>query len=165
MLTGVPAQINRSARLVTLRHPNAMDCTVWGKTIKRTAPTNMGGLPTVGGLGLLDGEDEADYEYTEKGDGKIVFTGQYVGEGANWNDLDIGPIYGELPKEALIECILDPDDENYFTVAKPDIISVEPGGGIVLIYEVTGENSTVNLPPYTRRFILAARSDTDFGIG
>lgn len=165
MLNGVPAQINRSARLVTLRHPNAMDCTVWGKTIKRTADETMGGLPTIGGVGLLDGEDEADYEYTERGDAKVVFTGQYVGEGANWVDGDNGIIYGAAPTEVLVECILDPSDENYFVPAKPDIISVEPGAGVVLIYEILGENSTVNLPPYTRRFIVAARSDTDFGIG
>lgn len=165
MLNGVPAQINRSARLVTLRHPNAMDCTVWGKTIKRTADETMGGLPTIGGVGLLDGEDEADYEYTERGDAKVVFTGQYVGEGANWNDQDTGAIYSSMPTEVLIECVLDPSDESYFVPEKPDIISVEPGGGIALIFEILGENSTVNLPPYTRRFIVAARSDTDFGIG
>lgn len=169
MLNNVTTQINKSARIVTLRHPNAMDCTVWGKKILRTSsnmPDEMGGIPTIGGTGVLDNQDEADYEYVVRGDAKIVFTGQFVGEGANWADSDSGVIYGQLPVEALIECVLSPDDDDFFVPQKPDMISVEPGGAdIVLLYEVIGENSNVNLPPYTRRFILAARSDQVDGIG
>lgn len=169
MLNNVPTQINRSSRLVTLRHPNAMDCTVWKKVLKRTVaepPEDMGGLPTIGGLGMLDGEDEADYEFVERGDAKIVFTGgQFAGDGANWNDSDTGLIYDDSQKEALIECILDPCDENYFVPGKPDIVSVEPGGGIVLVFEVSGERGNISIPPYSRKFILTARSDSEVGIG
>ena len=140
-------------------------CTVWQKVITRTTDTTLGGLPTIGGAGLLDSEDEADFEYVERGDAKIVFTGQFVGEGANWNDQDTGVIYSSPPTEALIECVLEPDADGFFVTVKPDMISVEPGGGIVLIYEVIGENSNINIPPYNRRYILAARSDQINGIG
>jgi hypothetical protein len=165
MLNNVPTQVNRSARLITLRHPNAMDCTIFKKVIKRTADETMGGLPTLGGMGMLDSEDEADYEYEERGDAKIVFVGQYVGDGANWNDADTGPIYGQIPVEALIECVLDPEDPDFFVTGKPDLVSVEPGYGMTLLYEVVGENTTTNLPPYTRRYILASRADPENGIG
>lgn len=166
MLNGVPTAIQRSGRLVTLRHPNAMNCTVWRKRLLRPdTEGEMGGIPTIGGVGVLDGEDEADYEYDELGDAKIVFAGIYQGEGANWNDADTGLIQPAMPVEALIECVLNPDDPDYFVTAKPDRISVEPGGGIVLVFEVLGENGTVNIPPYVRRYILAARSDSDAGIG
>lgn len=168
MLTNVPTQINRSARLVTLRHPNAMDCTVWRKKLNRTsaaAPAELGGNPTIGGLGMLDGEDEADFEYEELGDAKIVFAGIYQPVNANWNDSDSGLIYPEPPQEALIECVLEPDDPNYFVVQKPDMVTVEPGGGFVLPYEVLGETGSVHIPPYTRKFIIAARSDSQNGVG
>lgn len=166
MLNNVPTQMRRSGRLVTLRHPNAMDCTVWRKVINRSPDSGtMGGLPNIGGLGVLDGEDEADYDYEEMGDAKIVFSGIWQGEGSNWNDADTGPIYATPPVEALIECILNPDDPNFFVVEKPDRITVEPGGGIVIPYEVIGENSNVSIPPYIRKYILAARSDSETGVG
>lgn len=167
MLNSVPTQINRSARLVTLRHPNAMDCTVWRKKVNRVSadtPAQMGGMPTIGGLGVLDSEDEADFDYEELGDAKIVFAGQYQGEGANWNDADSTLNYPAPPMEALIECVLDPSDPAHFVATKPDMITVEPGAGISIPYQVIGETGSVNIPPYTRRFILAPINLGDTGI-
>ena len=166
MLNEVPKAIMRAARLVTLNHPNAMDGTAHRKRLNRVAPGNdtMGGNPTVGGMGLLDGEDEADFTYELLGDVKVVFAGVFQGEGNNWLDSDDGINYPQMPIEAIIECTLDPEHDDYFTVEKPDYIAVEPGGGSVLIYEVVGVTGTVNVPPYTRKYILAARSDSDVGI-
>lgn len=164
MLTNVPSAISRAGRLVTLRHPNAMDCSVWRKHLRRqpeSPDAQLGSVPDVGGLGVLDGEDEADFEYRPVGDAKILFAGIWQGEGANWNDADTGLNYSQPPMEAMIEFVDETDDY----VRKPDRISVEPGGGVVLIYEVLGENSSVNIPPYVRRYILAARSDQEAGIG
>lgn len=163
MLSSVPTAIARASRRFTLRHPNAMDCTVWRKKLLRTGPAgdDLGGIPNVGGMGVLDGEDEADYEFDPVGDAKVVFAGIWQGDGANWNDADSGVIYDQAPREAMIEFI----DEADGYVRKPDRITVEPGGGIVLVYEVLGENSPTAIPPYTRRYILAARADVDASIG
>lgn len=167
MLNNVPTQINRSVRLVTLRHPNAMDCTVWRKQVNRTAaaePLEMGGLPTLGGLGMLDSEDEADFSFVELGDAKIVFAGQFLGEGANWNDAETGLNYPAPPMEALIECLVEPGQPGYFLPDKPDMVSVEPGNGMVVLYEVIGATGSVNIPPYTRKLVLAPRQDQNVGI-
>lgn len=167
MLNNVPIQIARSARLVTLRHPNAMDCSVWRKQVNRVSsdvPPTMGGAPTIGGLGVLDSEDEADFDYADIGNAKIVFAGVYQGEGSNWLDSDTGLNYPSGAMEALIECVLDPGDADYFEPGKPDMITVEPGGGIAMFYEVIGETGSVNIPPYTKRYILAPRNDADVGI-
>lgn len=163
MLNSVPTSVGRAARLVTLRHPNSMDCTVWRKRLLRVggAGDDVGGIPNIGGLGVLDGEDEADYEFDLIGDAKILFSGIWQGDGANWNDADTGVIYDQAPREATIELI----DDSLGYVQKPDRITVEPGGGIVLHYEVLGENSPMAIPPYARRYILAARSDSVAGIG
>ena len=167
MLNQVPIQIQRSARQVTLRHPNAMDCTVWRKVINRVSadtPATIGGLPTIGGLGVLDSEDEADFDWQPKGDAKIVMAGVFQAEGGNTVDTDNGLLYPAPPIEALIECILDPGDPDFFMADKPDMVTVEPGGGVVLTYEVTGVQGNVNIPPYTRRYILAPRSDMNVGM-
>lgn len=163
MLSQVAVAQNRAARILTLRHPNAMDCTVWRKKLLRTGPAgdDLGGIPNVGGMGVLDGEDEAEYDFEPVGDARIVIAGIWQGDGANWNDADTGVIYDQAPKEALIEFI---DEANGY-VQKPDRISVEPGAGIVLVYEVIGENSPTNIPPYNRRYIIAARADTEASVG
>lgn len=166
MLNNVPAQVRRSGRLVVLKHPNSMNCSVWKKVIQRDPDTGMvGTVPNIGGAGVLDVEDEADYEYEIRGDAKILFGGIFDGSGSNWNDIDSGIIGNVTPVEAQIECVLDPSDPDFFIVDKQDRITVEPGGGIVLVYEVIGESSQINIPPYTRKYILAQQSSPDAGVG
>ena len=164
MLNNVPTQINKAARLVTLRHPNAMDCTVYRKTVNRTAATSSAGMPTIGGLGVLDSEDEADYTYQEIGDAKIVFTGQFQTQGNNWNEGDTQLNYPDAPVEALIECVLDPSDPAFFVADSKDMVMVMPGAGIALAYEVASTTGQVNIPPFTRKYMVTPRSDGDVGI-
>lgn len=164
MLHKVPEAIRRASRIVTLRHPNSMNCTIWRKRLLRDDTSGtLGGMPNIGGVGVLDSEDEADFEYEPVGDAKIVFSGIWQGSGANWNDADTGVMYSaDAPLEALIEFV---DSSCGQEVQKNDRISIEPGSGIVLIYAVIGENSSVAIPPYVRKFILAERSDFDVGVG
>lgn len=167
MLNKVPQQVNRASRNVTLRHPNAMDCTVYRKTVDRVStddPEEFAGLPTIGGLGVLDSEDEADYSFEEIGSARILFCGQFQTGGSNWNDADTGIIYPDQPIEAMIECVLKPEEEGFFTVTKNDMIMVEPGAGIVMPYQAVGETGSVNIPPYTRKFLIQPRADIDVGI-
>lgn len=167
MLNNVPTQINRAARMVTLRHPNAIDCTVWRKQINRVStatPATFGGLPTIGEMGVLDGDDEADFEFTELGDARIVFVGQFTAQNANWLDDDTAINYQDQPVEALIECEVEPGDPAFFLPDKNDMVTVEPGAGIALSYEVIGVIGNVAIPPYTRRYILAPRQDQNVGI-
>lgn len=167
MLNNVPIQVNNAARQVVLRHPNAMDCTVWRKTVNRAAdgtPATMGGLPTIGGLGVLDAEDEADYSYDEVGDARIVFCGVFQGQSGNVIDADYGLNYPDPPVEALVECLVAPGAEGHFVADKPDMVTVYPGAGMALAYEVVGVTGNINIPPYTRKLVLAPRQDMDVGI-
>lgn len=167
MLNNVPAGINRSARLVTLRHPNSMEATLYRKVVKRAAdstPASMGGMPTIGGLGVLDSEDEADYEYQELGEAKVVFIGQFQAPTNNMVDADNGLNYADAPIEALVECVVEPTDPAYFTPDSRDMLMVMPGGGFAIAYEIAGVTGNVNIPPYTRRYLLTARQDADVGV-
>lgn len=168
MLNNVPAQLNKANRMVTLRHPNALECTVLRKSVSRVStddPSEFAGLPTIGGLGVLDSEDEANYEYTEIGEAKAVLLGTFQTNGGNWNDADTSITYPDMPiVEALAECEANPGCADFFTIGKRDILLIHFGAGIVVPYEVVGETGSVNIPPYTRRFMLQPRSDQLIGI-
>lgn len=167
MLNNVATQINRSARMVTMRHPNAMECDVSRKQCRRLAaslPAEMGGLPTIGGLGVLSGEDESDFEYIERGDAKILFCGIFQGPGGgNWTEHGAMD-YQSPPVEAMIECLAEPGTADHFFPDKNDLVMAYPGEGIVLAYEVMGVDSAIGIPPYTRKYLLQPRQDMNVGI-
>lgn len=168
MLTNVPTQINRSARLVTLRHPNGMECTIWRKEVNRAgtgSPTDFGGVPTIEGMGVISSEDEADYDFTEIGDAKVVFCGQFQTNGDNWMENDASLIYADMPPiEALIECKAAPEAEGFFTPDKNDMVTVYPGNGVVMSYQIVGTTGSVSIPPYTRKYVLAPLQDKTVGV-
>ncbi len=165
MLSVVPTTINASRRLVVLRHPNAMECEVWRKQVSRTeltggAPNDtLGGLPTMGGLGMLSGEDESDVTWTQVGDAKILFGGVFQGTSEVDADNGLVPVQ---QGDAQIECILAPNADGFFVTERNDLVMVLPGGGIVLPYEVVDEVGSINIPPYTRKYILNARDDLSY---
>jgi hypothetical protein len=119
----------------------------------------IGGLPTVSGLTMLASDDEPDYEYVEVGDGKILFTGTFMGGANNTIDTDDGIIYAEAPMEALIE-FNDADN----VPAKTDMVMVYPAAEFVLAYEVAGVTSNTSIPPYTRKYMMISRQDANVGI-
>jgi hypothetical protein len=162
MLSIVPTQINVSRRLVVLNHPNSMPAELWRKTLTRTelagtAPNDvLGGIPTIGGLGVLNNEDEAEVTWAKVGDVKVLFG--VVFEGAKEFDNDDGLVPQQMV-ESQIENVLLPNDPLYLAVDKNDILMVTPGGGIVLPFEVIGEVGLINIPPHTKKFVLNARDD------
>lgn len=160
MLTAVPEQASRAARQVVMHHPNAMACVVFRKKTQRAADTEVGGLPTVGGMGLLDSEDEAAYEFEELGEAKILFSGIYTAAPSNVIDSDDGVIYADGTMEARVE----PMVEGAFMVDKHDQIQVLPGMGFVLSYEVVGITSPTSIPPYVRKMLLEPRQDERGGL-
>ncbi len=165
MLNNVPTQINRSKRLVTLKHPNSMDCTVYRKEILRVADTpagDIGGLPTIGGIGTLDSEDEADYTYILLGNAKIHFSGAGPTSAGRFNEAD-NQLIEAGAAVAAIECIIAPGEPGYFVPDKKDMVMVEPGPGIAYAYEINDLTSNCEIPPYTRTYGLVPRSDADVG--
>lgn len=161
MINEVPAKIMEASRTVTLKHPNSMDCTLYRKILTRAAPdgSTMGGLPTLGGLGVLSPEDEEQFEYQPLGAAKILITGRFDGE------LDLSDRHDSLPpdvamQEALIEPL--PGEDNAPATWSPhkyDLVGVEPGGGVLIGFEIVGMVSNVNIYPYTTKFVIAPRDE------
>lgn len=169
MLNQVPKTINRSNRIVVLKHPNAMDCTVLRKKLLRTTYLGdggtLGGIPTLGGAGVLSKEDESDvtYEYVTGDEytsqGRILNCGIY--EPQTHADADLTNNGDFLEQGAMIEALIESIGEGEFTADKDDLIAVTLGGGIIIVYEVKGVTGTVNIPPFTRKLVLQARDDLD----
>ena len=153
MLNNVPLAIRRSVRAVTLNHPNRMTCTVYRKVVTRVAPTMIGGLPTLGGLGVLEDDDEADFEYQSLGDGCVVMTGTYQG-GFRSDDNSLL----DNPNTSQQEALLEPLTDDGFTPKKHDLVSIVIGDA-VLPYEITDITGTVNIPPFTQKYVLQLRDE------
>ena len=153
MLNNVPLAIRRSVRAVTLNHPNRMTCTVYRKVITRTAPDTLGGLPTLGGLGVLEDDDEADFEYQSLGDGVVVMLQVYQG-GFRSDDNSLL----DNPNTSQQETLLEPLIDDGFTPKKHDLVSIVIGDA-VLPYEITDITGTVNIPPFTQKYVLQLRDE------
>lgn len=168
MLTSVPVAINRSARVVTLRHPNSFSCVVSRKRVKRIEPdpgsgdpSEMGGAPTMGGMGVLRSEDEADFEYVLLGDAKMMFAGPGPYQPRDAVDAN-SALVPETLREVTIESVIDPEKEGGFVADSGDLIMVTLGAGVVVAYDVATVSGTVHVAPYTRRYILNPRDDLNY---
>jgi hypothetical protein len=163
VLTQVPQAVNHQTRMVTLYHPNAMDCTVWRKQVKRVevnpdtgAPSVDIGAPTLGGLGVLRSEDEDNYEYVELGAGKCLFCGQYQPNDVNERDDNLVQANAQ---EAQVEAIASAGAAGHFVVDTNDLVQVSMGLGAVMAFEVVTVTGSVNIPPYNRKLVLNPRDD------
>ena len=155
MLNAVPQQIARANRQMVIRHPNSMQCVVFRKRVLRTADAEVGGNPVIGGIGVLDSEDEADFTFDELGEARVLFAGTYTAASGNIIDSEDGVIYAE----GTMECRIEPVVEGAFEVDKHDRITVMPGMGFLLDYEVVGVTSPTSIPPYVRKFVVEPRQD------
>lgn len=165
MLTQVPTAINRSARQVVLRHPNNLPVVVSRKQVTRLEldaqgnASEMGGSPTLGGMGTLRSEDEAEFEYVELGEGKMLYAAPF--SPADMIDRDNAALV-EAQREVMIEATAAPGAAGYFEAETGDLVMVEMGLGVILAFEVATVTGTVNVPPYTRRYVLNPRDDLNY---
>lgn len=161
MLNQVPNGMRVAQRGVVLRHPNAFDCQVWRKRTNRVhgADGELGGIPTLGGIGVTDTEDEAEFGYELLGEGKALFTGRYEGTTMQDNKESAESVTGV----ALIE----PVEVDAFTPKDGDLVMLLPGAGVVIPYEVTNVLNTVNIPPYVAKYELSPQGNLlmDAGAG
>jgi hypothetical protein len=163
MLDKVPLAIRKHARLTVIKHPNNMDCTVWRKRVTRIEvdvstgdESLMGGSPTLGGMGVLRSEDEAQFDYQEIGPGKMLLVGMFQPSSEN----DQGSALLAAPmQEALIESDAEPGQAAYFEADMGDLVLQQLGLGVFVAYSVEDIVGNVGIPPYTRKFVLQPRDD------
>lgn len=163
MLNQVPVAINKAARLVVLRHPNAIACSVWRKQVQRVEidpvtgdPSEIGGMPTLGGMEVLKAEDEAQIDYVEMGAARVLFSGQW--QESSMNERVDAPAQA-IMQMARIECTAEPGAADYFTPDRGDLVAVLPGMGVVLAYSIEGAQGSTMIPPYVVTHLMQPRDE------
>lgn len=162
MLNNVPTGINRLCRNIVLNHPNTFACEVLRKTVTRAGGSGPGAAPTLGGLAVLDAQDED----------KIQF--RYVGPGFALpaEGFEPSPMMREggasyVPNAEfrfLIEAEHPSGHEHHFIPATGDVIYLLLASGEQppkMAFEITGSESMSNIPPYSLRYVCARRDDID----
>jgi hypothetical protein len=156
MLNAVPEQLTKMARSVVINHPNAWNCEAYRKKMLRTDPTTqIGGIPTLGGLSVLDSEDESAIEWEWIGNGFALQAEPY--------QPSLMMSSGGAINNAAIELrfLIVPESVDDFVLKKHDVIYLLLGESIKLAWEIIAIEAMVNIAPYTTRYILNKRSDLD----
>ena len=168
MLTSVPLAISRSSRQVVLMHPNSFDAVISRKKVLRVEidpgtgnPSEMGATPTLGGMGVLRTEDEADFEYVELGAARVQFAAGSPLPAQDLNERDnVGIPAAQC--EVLIEAVAKRGEPIPFIADSGDLVMLTLCPGVVVAYEVEKVSAPVNIPPYTRRLMLNPRDDLNY---
>jgi hypothetical protein len=153
-ISAIPQRVMEATATVTRKHPNSLDVTIYRKVLKRKSDGEMGGLPTLGGLGVLSPDDEDEYEYREVGEGRMLITSRFDGELDTTDRED-----SFVPEAAMIEATIAPLVGPQFDIHKYDLVAAMPGGGVVIGYEILKLPTTTTIYPYTTKYVLAPRDD------
>jgi hypothetical protein len=159
MLTNVPIGMGRMLRSVVLNHPNTLECQVFRKILLRVAVGISGGLPTVGGLGVISAEDEHDIEYTHVGNGFALAADMF----------NQSPLFERgdavLQAENTMSYLIEPEFalgiDGHFDVKKGDVIYMVISDAVRLAVEVVSPETPVNMSPFPSKFLCNRRSDLD----
>lgn len=165
MLHNVPTTLNRLLRQTVLHHPNAWGGAVLRKVVTRPAPATIGGLPVLGGLAVLDSEDEADYTYEHVGNVALLAAELFGAAGIMHDRRDT-----QVSDVTEYRFLIEPQDETEdgtptFTPKNRDLVYVALGADFATAakacYEIVGVETTSNIPPYTQRYVCNRRAELD----
>lgn len=159
MLNNVPMALKRMARNVVVNHPNTLSCKVFRKRVVRTASGEMGGLPTLGGLGVLDSGDEDDIEWDFVGNG-YAMRAEPFGGGTMMDRQDAAHANGGS-STFMIEPEAAPGTPEHFTVQNHDVFYLLLGDAVKLAFEVVRIEPVVDIPPYGMRYVVNRRDELD----
>jgi len=166
MLNNVAITMNRLARNVVMNHPNSYNCQVFRKVYKRTAPQTVAGVPTMGGLAVLDSMDEEDFEYKYIGNGcALRAEGFAPAPMTKRGDANIGSGEGFL---FLVEPEEPSGHPDSFDLRNHDVMLIWLGTApdcAKLAFECVGIETTSDIPPYTTRYIMNRRDDLHIAAG
>lgn len=160
MLNNVAAAINRANRQRTLREPNAIPCVLFDKKVTRTSDdATADDYPTIGPLGVMSDEDEVAYEWVKTGEAMIHFAQGYAAPLGNTSDDSSRMDYADGVLEASIEPLAEPGTEGYVQPGKRMLVALLMGEGVIINFEIVDVTGNVNIPPYTRKYLLNPRAD------
>ena len=168
MLTNVTTAADIMAWRVVSGHPNAWECQIFRRVVNRVSPdgSEVGGIPTLGGLGVISAEDEPDLSYEWVGSGFALQAERF--SPSRMVDLgDASHSDGEQFRY-LIAPEQPPGEPGSFAIRKGDVMYLilssptadDPDAPEVkLAWEIIGLESVVNAAPFGVRYICNRRDD------
>jgi len=159
MLINIPAAVNSAARNVIINHPNTFEAQVFRKRVTRTDAAGAGGLPTLGGLGVLDSEDETEVVYDHLGNG-FAFPVDAFSPSSMMGQHDANNGSG-AEFRYLVEPFEPSGMPGWFDLRKHDVLYIVLHDLVKLAYEVVDIETTLNIPPYSMRYVTNRRGDMD----
>lgn len=164
MIERIPAAVSLALRRVVLRHPRSLNCEVWRRAVTRPAAgvtgvmeQIMGGLPTLGGMGVLSAEEETSIKYQPLGAARLLFCDTAPPMSA-LTDRGNSTVAAEAV-DAQIEPLADPETAAHFVATKGDLVLLVPGLGAVVAFTVEGVLTPTTIAPMVRRLTLQRRDD------
>lgn len=169
MLNNVVNAVNALARRRVLRDPNRYRVSAFRKrVIRHDSPLDglMGGAPTLGGMGVLDSEDEYDVTWDDLGDGWAIFTEAYQAMDSTITD----DRSSALPSAQVRRALIEPDEETgqpgWYPIEKHDVVFFwvdrEDRRAPKAAYEVIAVEPVLSIPPYAYRYVLNIRDDLHY---
>lgn len=148
MLNAVPENINAMTRAVIQNHPNAYNCQCYRKILNRDNPKMLGGMM------VLDSEDEEDFEFEFIGNGYALQAEPFQ-PSQMMDNQDANNSYAvQIPFLVVQEQAYD------FTLKKHDmVLLLLDMGNIKLAWEVIGIETVINIPPFTKRYLMNQRAE------
>lgn len=149
MLNQVSEAVKRSARVLTIRHPNSVDVEIYRKVASTDDDSSMA---TMGGAMLLSMADNADYDIERVSLGRMLFLGHI--QGADMTRAG-GLTYN--PEQPFIEAYIEPTNEQRefepCEFKKDDrVFWIMPN--VVIEYQIKVVRSPTQLPPYVNIYVL-----------
>lgn len=160
MLNNIPERLSALARQVVIRHPNAIPAFAFRRVLTRVDETGgvLGGAPLFGGVADLDSDEDAEFDLEDLGEAYFLPLGAYEPAA----EVDRGDA---IVQGAQFECRIEPadfEDDGFipeWSPKKGDIIVVLIGQDVRLPYSISNVSGGVNIPPYTRKFLVEPRDD------
>lgn len=156
MLNNVPNAINALARNVVINHPNTFGCVAVRKRVTRSGPL-IGGLPTLGGMGVISADDEESIEWDLLGNGYALKSEPFA-PSLMMDRRDANNGHADD-----FRFLIEPEDIGLFEPKKNDVIYLILGD-IRMAFEIVGVETTSDIPPYTQRFVCNRRDDLHFSV-
>jgi hypothetical protein len=121
----------------------------------------VGGIPLLGGMTQMDTEDEPDVDWLLLGRGKLCITTNFTPSPMTNRDDAVDNAYPML--YALLE-MLDPDPASVDAIqlVRHDVVYMLFHESVKIAYEIEMVDSTVNIPPFVRRYLLNKRDDLTY---
>jgi len=161
MSNRVVETINRMNSRVMRKRAPVFFAQVFRKVIRRTAATTIGGIPTLGGLAVLDSVDEDDIEFEFLGNARAV----RINDFSPSMMMDRQDAHNGSGNEYrfLIEPEAVSGAPGWFDVRNHDVMYLwaDNVGTVKVAFEVVGVETVNNLAPYSVRYVCNKRADLD----